>query len=107
MPECTFDGGTADIWISVSVPIIMADQPGTGKTGCFIDSLKAGFDRVEFPSVISNRLEGMLERRGFKRVEVTDSEFCDGKTIEIYRWNKYPEGIIAEFPELREEAEDA
>lgn len=46
------------------IPIIQAERPGSGAVSRYLDSLP--LDRtVRVPNVISGRLEGMLERRGF------------------------------------------
>lgn len=46
------------------VPLIIADRPGSGDVGRYLDSLPR--DRtVKFPNVLSERLEQMLLRRGF------------------------------------------
>jgi hypothetical protein len=57
---CMIDDGGA-LW----VPLIFADRPGTGDVGRFLDSLPR-HRTVKFPTVLSRRLEGMLQRRGFR-----------------------------------------
>lgn len=47
-------------------PIIYAAQAGSGAVSRFLDALPK--DRVmKFPCVVSSRLQGMLQRRGFRR----------------------------------------
>jgi len=43
---------------------IVAANPGSGDVGRYLDSLPRNI-RIIVPSVISSRLAGMLERRGF------------------------------------------
>lgn len=60
------------------VPVIMAVQEGDGSVGRFLDSLPR--DRtVKVPEVMSSRLQGMLERRGF----LHSFEWQDGVDEEI------------------------
>lgn len=47
---------------TVFIPLISADKEGSGDVGRFLDSLSP---RCVIPNVTSNRLKGMLERRGF------------------------------------------
>lgn len=46
------------------IPVVTAEKEGNGDVGRFLDSLPTD-RRVVFPTVISSRLAGMLERRGF------------------------------------------
>ena len=46
------------------IPMISAVSEGSGEVGTFLDSLPVD-RRVVFSSVLSARLKGMLERRGF------------------------------------------
>ena len=48
----------------IYIPVIMALVPGSGDVGRYLDALPRD-RRIVFPTVISNRLIGMLERRGF------------------------------------------
>lgn len=48
----------------IYIPVINAIRPGSGEVGRFLDSLPRD-RRVVFPTVLSERLRGMLERRGF------------------------------------------
>lgn len=58
------------------VPAIMAERPGRGDVGRFLDSLPR--DRtVKVPAVLSPRLAGMLDRRGFKRKVEWAAEFAE------------------------------
>jgi hypothetical protein len=49
---------------TLNVPYVQAERPGSGDVGRYLDSL-ARDRRVCVPCVISARLQGMLERRGF------------------------------------------
>ena len=49
---------------SLYVPFIMSEQEGSGVVGKWLDALPTD-RRVVFPIVLSGRLAGMLERRGF------------------------------------------
>lgn len=59
------------------VPLVIADAPGSGDVGRYLDSLPR--DRVvKFPTVLSAALAGMLERRGFaEAVEMTPLGPCE------------------------------
>lgn len=56
------------IWI----PAIHAEREGAGDVGRFLDSLPS---HCVIPTVISPRLRGMLERRGFKERLHEDPDF--------------------------------
>lgn len=56
------------------VPIITADEPGTGDVARFLDSLPRD-KRVVFPSVWSLRLREMLLRRGFRDAVEDDPRY--------------------------------
>jgi hypothetical protein len=63
------------------IPVITADNEGSGDVGRFLDSLPTD-RRVVVPNVISPRLAGMLVRRGFA---VASEWFEDaGEWIEVY-----------------------
>jgi len=47
-----------------AVPWVQCDEPGAGHMGRFLDSLPTD-QRIAFPTVISEVLAGMLQRRGF------------------------------------------
>lgn len=47
------------------IPLIRAEEPGSGDVGRFLDGLPRD-RRIVFPNVLSDRLRGMLERRGFE-----------------------------------------
>ena len=59
------------------VPLIIADHPGCGDVGRFLDALPK--DRVvKVPTVTSGRLAGMLARRGFaEAAEMTPMGVCE------------------------------
>jgi hypothetical protein len=57
--------GTAfDMPDGVYIPLIRAENPGTGDVARFLDALPKD-RRVVFPNVVSSKLQAMLERRGF------------------------------------------
>lgn len=51
----------------IRIPLIIAEREGSGKVGEFLDRLTP---RCVIVCVTSERLEGMLKRRGFKRSDV-------------------------------------
>jgi hypothetical protein len=56
------------------IPVIMAEEEGSGDVGRYLDSLPR--DRtVKVPGVQSDRLRGMLERRGFEADQEWAPEF--------------------------------
>jgi len=59
------------------VPLVIAEREGSGDVGRYLDTLP--LDRVvKFPSVLSERLAGMLLRRGFApATEMTPRGPCD------------------------------
>lgn len=61
-------------------PVINAARPGSGDVARFLDSLPRD-RRVVFPTVLSDRLRGMLERRGFEVSVEWSDEF--GADVEI------------------------
>lgn len=63
---------------TIYVPVIMAVCEGDGRVGKFLDGLPR--DRtVKVPEVLSPRLRGMLERRGF----LHSYEWIDGEEEEV------------------------
>lgn len=52
----------------IHIPVVVAVTEGSGDVGRFLDSLS---ERCVVVSVVSTRLAGMLERRGFKRIPRT------------------------------------
>jgi len=57
-------GYTRDVDGALWIPIIIADDPGSGAVGRYLDSLPRDRE-VRVPNVFSSRLAGMLMRRGF------------------------------------------
>ncbi len=49
---------------TLNIPMIQAEREGNGDVGRYLESLPRD-RRICFPCVISRRLQGMLERRGF------------------------------------------
>jgi hypothetical protein len=57
-------GYTVEYEGALYVPLVVADDPGHGACSRYLDSLPR--DRtIKFPTVISSKLEGALQRRGF------------------------------------------
>ena len=72
-------GYTSEVGEALLVPVIIADKEGNGDVGRYLDTLPR--DRwVIFPTVLSARLAGMLERRGFYPGQVDTGE----EMIEAY-----------------------
>ncbi|MDH6674328.1 hypothetical protein M2277_005020 [Paenibacillus sp. LBL] len=59
---------------------------GKGNAGRFIDELKERYDIVTFPNLINKKLEGMLQRRGFKK-KYKYVRILEGHT-DVYIWKK-------------------
>lgn len=73
----TVDMGEQGLYI----PLIDAEAPGSGDVGRYLDSLPKD-RRVVVPNVISARLAGMLDRRGFVVVQEWAEQF--GEYVECY-----------------------
>lgn len=67
------------------VPLIEAENPGSGDVGRYLDSLPRD-RRVVVPNVVSARLLGMLQRRGFSAVMEWAEDF--GEFVEC--WERQP-----------------
>lgn len=65
------------------IPVIFADNPGSGDVGRFLDSLP---DNAVFPTVMSAKLAGMLTRRGYREISEHDPEWGEVKI-----WIKNPD----------------
>lgn len=66
---------------SIYIPVLWMRKPGTGEGSAFLDSLPR--DRtIKVPGVMSARLRGMLERRGFRPESEWAPEF--GEYVEVY-----------------------
>jgi len=57
-------GYTMEIDGELYVPLVIADRPGNGDVGRYLDGLPTDHT-VKFPNVISDKLRGMLLCRGF------------------------------------------
>lgn len=57
-------------------PLVYAARRGAGDVGRFLDALPRD-RRVAFPTVASDRLRGMLERRGFRPETERDDDLGD------------------------------
>lgn len=66
------------------VPLIYAEDEGSGAVGAYLDGLPRD-RRVVFPTVLSGRLAGMLQRRGFVMAWEDDPEFGP---VEV--WERLP-----------------
>jgi hypothetical protein len=81
--------GVSGLWLvdddRVDVLAIVADEEGSGAVGRFIDELLARSSRVRFLHVESDRLRGMLERRGFLFGEWF---YADGELVNGFVWRK-------------------
>lgn len=67
-------GYSLDTPTGIYIGVISADTPGSGDVGRYLDSLPHD-RRVVVPNVLSDRLAGMLERRGFVRGSEWSPEF--------------------------------
>jgi hypothetical protein len=82
-------GYTVDHEGALYVPFVVADDPGHGALSRYLDSLPT--DRaVKFPTVISSKLAGALQRRGYV-VEWEWSELHQ-EWVEVYV--RHPESVL-------------
>lgn len=72
---------------SVYIPLVIAEREGSGDVGRFLDSLDPSVN-WKFTSVISLRLAGMLERRGYERKTETLPGIDDSREIVFEVWSK-------------------
>jgi hypothetical protein len=70
-----------DVPEGIYVPFVMAASQGAGDVGRWLDGLPPD-RRIVFPSVLSARLRGMLQRRGYQQGTEFAPEF--GEHVEIY-----------------------
>ena len=68
------------------LPVVANPNEGNGAVGRLLDSLKADHDVVVVSTVTSERLQGMLERRGFCP-EVHCSAYMD-EPVECMVWRQ-------------------
>lgn len=71
----------------VYIPLVTAEKEGSGNVGRFLDSLDPAVV-WKFPSVISPRLRGMLERRGYQRKTETAPGLGSEREIVFEVWVK-------------------
>jgi hypothetical protein len=71
----------------VCIPAFYSLTAGKGHTGQFIDALKEKYSIVKFPSIINPVLEGMLQRRGFKKKREYVSVLKGHVDVYIWRGN--------------------
>jgi hypothetical protein len=64
----------------IYIPLIAAEKEGSGDVGRFLDSLSP---RCVFSCVTSERLRGMLERRGFAMT--LEQDFFGGEPVDVWR----------------------
>lgn len=67
----------------IEIPIMLAEREGSGDVGRFLDSLSP---RCVIHCVISNRLVGMLLRRGWRET----IEQIDGEDVDVWVHPKAP-----------------
>ena len=73
-------GYTVEADGALYIPVIVAEDPGRGDVGRYLDSLPR--DRVvRVPTVTSDVLEGMLRRRGFV---LTGETAPNGENVEVW-----------------------
>ncbi len=71
---------------SIYVPVITAENPGSGQVGAFLDRLP---ENVRIPNVLSRRLLGMLTRRGWRLTTEID-ETGDSVAVDVFVHPKAP-----------------
>jgi hypothetical protein len=64
----------------IYVPLILAEEPGSGAVSAWLDTLPAD-RRVVFPNVLNGKLRTMLQRRGFHESRELDP--MSGDLVEI------------------------
>jgi hypothetical protein len=74
-----------DVPDGIYIPWIHAEHEGGGDVGRYLDGLPRD-RRIVFPTVMNQRLVGMLERRGFVQTHEWSPEFA--KNVEI--WERHP-----------------
>jgi hypothetical protein len=67
---------------SLNIPLIQAEHEGSGEVGRWIDALPVN-RRIVFPTVISARLQGMLERRGYHPEQEWVEEFGEWANLMV------------------------
>jgi len=70
----------------IYIPVISADNPGSGDVGRFLDGLPMDRD-IKFPCVLSPTLRGMLLRRGYVNAGEFSEEFGENVDVMVRRGN--------------------
>jgi hypothetical protein len=68
----------------IYIPVITADNPGSGEVGKYLDSLPCNRD-IKFSTVLSAKLRGMLLRRGFVDATEFSEEWAEKVEIMVRR----------------------
>lgn len=73
----------------VYLPAIYSMEPDKGNVGRYLTTLQETFDEVVVPAVISPKLAGMLERRGYKIEKHWASEISEHVDCYVWREGKH------------------
>ena len=65
---------------AIYIPVMRATDPGSGQVGAFLDRLPPN---ARVPNVLSNRLRGMLTRRGWRPSAEID-ETGESVSVEVF-----------------------
>lgn len=74
-------GYTVEAYGATYVPLVLAERPGSGDVGRWLDSLSPARS-WRFPNVLNARLAGMLKRRGFLRRREWAADY--GEWVEVW-----------------------
>ncbi len=77
---------------AIYIPLIIADKPGNGDVGRYLDSLSRS-RTIRIPNVLNPILEGMLERRGFC---LTIEDDPDYGAVEVWERKALAQGLQAQ-----------
>jgi len=69
--------------IRLDLLVIASEVPGQGDGGRFLDACTRSYSTVAVWLITSPRLQGMLERRGFRKVR----EYDGGEMVDGMRWD--------------------
>lgn len=70
----------------VYLPAIASLEPDEGHVGRYLGVLQDSYDEVIVPGVVSPKLAGMLDRRGYRRETQFSPAFDEN--VECYVWRK-------------------
>jgi hypothetical protein len=77
-------GYTVEVDGALYIPMVMADEPGSGALSAYLDSLPHD-KTIKFPTVISRILREALERRGYvERVERVKDGPLAGEIAQVW-----------------------